>query len=54
MVVCQPGIMEVAKSKLTIVCTESTRGAEIPANTSDKDSHLCQCFADPVQPKDKN
>ncbi|KXK21381.1 MAG: hypothetical protein UZ08_BCD001000134 [Candidatus Parvibacillus calidus] len=53
MVVCHPGITEVAKSKDTIVCTESTNGVASPANTKDKDSNLCQCFAAPVQPKDK-
>ena len=30
-VVCQPGITETAKSKLTIVCTESTSGVANPA-----------------------
>ncbi len=30
MVVCQPGITEVAKSKDTMVCTESTRGWKDP------------------------
>ena len=29
--VCHPGITEVAKSKDTIVCTESTRGVAKPA-----------------------
>ena len=38
MVVCQPGITEVAKSKDTIVCTESTKGVLKPASTKDKDS----------------
>ena len=50
---CQPGTTEVAKSKLTIVCTESTNGVEIPAKTNDKYSQRCQCFAAPVQPKAK-
>src|SRR5437764_9772087 len=50
MVVCQPGITEVAKSKDTIVCTESTSGVARPANTSDNDSCLCQCLVEPVQP----
>ena len=31
MVVCQPGTTEVAKSKDTIVCTESTSGVAKPA-----------------------
>ena len=52
-VVCHPGITEVGKSKLTIVCTESTSGVAIPASTNDSASHLCQCFADPVNPNDK-
>jgi len=33
MVVCQPGITDVAKSKDTMVCTESTNGVAKPANT---------------------
>ena len=47
---CQPGITEVAKSKDTIVCTDNTSGVASPANTSDKDSCLCQCLVLPVQP----
>ena len=31
MVVCQPGMTLVAKSKDTTVCTETTRGVAIPA-----------------------
>src|SRR6478752_435649 len=50
-VVCHPGITEVAKSKDTIVCTESTSGVAKPANTRDKDSCRCQCLVEPVQPK---
>src|SRR6185295_2210802 len=49
-VVCHPGTTDVAKSKDTIVCTESTSGVLNPARTSDKDSCLCQCFVLPVQP----
>ena len=52
MVVCQPGITEVAKSKDTIVCTESTSGVARPANTNDKDSCLCQCLVHPVHPNE--
>ncbi len=52
MVVCHPGITEVAKSKDTIVCTESTRGVERPANTSERASWRCQFLALPVHPKD--
>ena len=54
MVVCQPGITEVAKSKETIVCTDNTRGVANPANTSDTSSKRCQSFARPLHPKDKN
>ena len=52
MVVCQPGITDVAKSNDTIVCTESTSGVLKPANTSDNASWRCQCFVLPVQPKE--
>src|ERR1700712_2430979 len=51
-VVCQPGITEVAKSKDTMVCTDNTSGVARPASTSDKDSCLCQCFVLPVHPKE--
>src|SRR5438093_8750359 len=50
-VVCQPGTIEVAKSKDTMVCTDNTSGVASPANTSDNDSCRCQCFVLPVQPK---
>ena len=50
-VVCQPGITEVAKSKDTIVCTESTSGVAKPANTRETSSKRCQSFALPLQPK---
>ena len=53
MVVCQPGITDVAKSKDTIVCTESTSGVDKPARISESDSQRCQCLALPVQPKEK-
>ena len=53
MVVCHPGITDVAKSKLTMVCTDSTRGVAKPARTRESDSHRCQCFAEPVQPNDR-
>jgi hypothetical protein len=49
-VVCQPGITEVAKSKDTIVCTDNTSGVLKPANTNDKLSCRCQCFVLPVHP----
>ena len=50
-VVCHPGITEVAKSKLTMVCTDSTNGVANPANTNESASQRCQCLADPVHPK---
>ena len=53
MVVCHPGITEVAKSKDTIVCTESTSGVDTPANINDTVSNRCQDFTDPFHPKDK-
>ena len=52
MVVCHPGITDVAKSKDTIVCTERTSGVASPASTSDKDSCLCQCLVEPLHPND--
>ena len=51
--VCHPGMTEVAKSKDTIVCTESTSGVAKPANTKETSSKRCQSFARPLQPKDK-
>src|SRR5215469_17027096 len=51
MVVCQPGMTEVAKSKDTIVCTESTSGVLRPASTSESASCRCQCLVEPDQPK---
>ena len=52
MVVCQPGTIEVAKSKDTIVCTESTNGVAKPANTKDTSSKRCQSYALPLHQKD--
>ena len=54
MVVCQPGITEVAKSKDTIVCTESTSGVAKPARTKETSSKRCQSLARPDQPKLNN
>ena len=54
MVVCQPGITEVAKSKDTIECTEKTSGVAKPASTKETSSNLCQSLARPLHPKDKN
>jgi hypothetical protein len=53
MVVCHPGRMDVAKSKLTMEWTESTRGVERPAKTSETASKRCHSLAVPRQPKDK-
>src|SRR5256885_8188140 len=52
MVVCQPGTIEVAKSKDTMVCTDKTSGVLNPASTSARASCLCQCFVEPLQPND--
>lgn len=51
-VVCHPGITDVAKSIDTMVCTESTNGVDIPANISETASNLCQVLTLPVQPKE--
>ncbi len=51
MVVCHPGITDVAKSIDTMVCTESTSGVANPASTSDTSSKRCQSFALPLHPK---
>ena len=51
-VVCHPGITEVAKSIDTIECTENTRGVAKPANTKETNSNLCQCLDLPLHPKD--
>src|SRR5690554_6485078 len=50
MVVCQPGITEVAKSMDTIVCTERTRGVAKPARIKETDSYRIQLLAAPSQP----
>ena len=50
-VVCHPGITEVAKSKDTIVCTDNTKGVARPARTKETSSNRCQSFARPLQPK---
>ena len=52
-VVCHPGITEVAKSKDTIECTENTSGVAKPARTNEINSNLFQCFALPDQPNAK-
>ena len=50
---CHPGMMEVAKSKDTIVCTESTNGVDNPARTKETNSKRFQCLTLPVHPKEK-
>ena len=50
-VVCQPGTIEVAKSKDTIVCTDNTKGVDKPAKIKDNDSQRSQCLALPTHPK---
>src|SRR5690554_5685560 len=52
MVVCHPGITDVAKSIDTMVCTESTSGVEIPARINDTISNRCQVFTEPFHPND--
>ena len=52
MVVCHPGITAVAKSKDTMVWTESTSGVARPARTKETSSKRCQSFARPDQPKE--
>src|SRR5690554_7037366 len=52
-VVCHPGITDVAKSNDTMVCTESTNGVAKPANTKDTSSKRCQSLARPDHPNDK-
>src|SRR5512139_2847596 len=44
-------MMLVAKSKLTTVCTERTRGVARPASNRYAVSYRCQCRADPRQPR---
>src|SRR5690606_1644596 len=51
MVLCHPGTTEVAKSKDTMVCTESTKGVAKPAKTRDTSSKRCQSFTRPLHPK---
>src|SRR5512146_2792350 len=53
-VACQPGITAVAKSQLTIVCTEMTSGVPNPASMRYTTSYLCQVRYDPFQPSDNN
>src|SRR5437868_11705836 len=50
MVVCQPGTIATAKSKLTTVCTETTSGVAMPAKSKYATSYRCQCRAEFRQP----
>ena len=50
-VVCHPGITEVAKSIDTIVCTERTSGVAKPASTRETSSKRCQSLTLPLHPK---
>ncbi len=52
-VVCQPAMAATAKSKLMVVCTESTSGVLNPASSSDADSYRIQCRVDPRQPSER-
>ena len=51
MVVCHPGITEVAKSMETMECTENTSGVAMPASTKLTSSKRVQCLARPLHPK---
>ena len=51
-VVCQPGRMATAKSKLMTVWTESTSGVARPASSSEAVSYRIQCRTEPRQPSD--
>src|SRR6218665_2354933 len=53
MVVCHPGITEVAKSKDTMECTENTSGVATPASTRETSSKRFQCLARPDHPKER-
>ena len=53
MVVCHPGITEVAKSNDTMVCTDNTNGVETPAKINETVSKRCQVFTEPFQPNDR-
>ena len=53
MVVCHPGITDVAKSMDTMVCTDNTSGVETPARINDTASNRCQDFTLPFHPKER-
>src|SRR5436190_6545074 len=50
-VVCQPGSSDVAKSMLTMECTERTSGVANPANTRLTISYRAQVRCDPFHPR---
>src|SRR3972149_12285559 len=50
-VVCQPGITDVAKSMLTMECTENTSGVASPAKSRYTVSYRCHVRDEPVQPR---
>ncbi len=52
MVVCQPGSCDTAKSNETMVCTESTSGAEKAARIWYAFSYVTQWRIEPRQPSD--
>src|SRR5690606_28536586 len=52
MMVCHPGITEVAKSKDTMVCTESTSSVAKPTSTSETSAKRCESLARPLQPNE--
>ena len=51
-VVCHPGMTDVAKSNDTIECTENTSGVARPAKTRETSSKRFQCLALPDHPND--
>src|SRR5512143_1481425 len=53
-VVCQPGMTEVAKSQLTIVCTDTTSGVARPASRRYSVSYRAHVRFEPVHPRLKN
>ncbi len=49
-VVCQPGMTDVAKSNDTMVWTESTSGVDRPARSTYDHLYSAQCRPEPRQP----
>src|SRR5450432_1409372 len=52
-VVCHPGNTDTAKSKDTMVCTESTSGVDRPARSRYDHLYSAQCRPEPRQPMAK-